>query len=78
MSELFRLLPDGYHSFRVDKAEKDVLKDGREILILQLLAMDDEGIEHRIYDVIETQETLDQFLISIGYPPGSMKLNSRQ
>lgn len=71
MSEL---LPEGNYVCRVDKAEKDTLKDGREILALQLVATDANGKEHRIYEVIQTQERLDQFLVSVGFPPGAMKL----
>ena len=70
------LLPEGNYEFRIDKAEKDILGDGREILTLQLIITDDNGVEHRVYDVIETQAKLDRFLVSIGYPPGSMKLKT--
>jgi hypothetical protein len=74
MSEL---LPEGTYAFVVEKAEKDILSDGREILYVTLLFREN-GKEHRVYDVIQTQEKLDTFLVSIGYPPGSMKLGKIQ
>jgi hypothetical protein len=60
--------------FQVDKAEKDILSDGREVLCLQLIVTHEDGRQERIYDVIETQQKLDEFLSAIGLPPGSMKL----
>jgi hypothetical protein len=74
MSEL---LPEGRYECKIDKAEKDVLSDGREVLCLELLVKDEKGQEHRVYDVIETQEKLDEFLVSLGFRPGAMKLKQK-
>lgn len=57
----------------IDKAEKETLSDGSEVLYLELLYTH-EGKQHRIHEIIQTQERLDEFLASIGYPPGAMKL----
>lgn len=56
--------------YTVKNAQKDTLSDGSEVLFLELLKEDGEII----HDIIRTQEKLDEFLVSIGYPAGSMTL----
>lgn len=72
------LLPEGEYEGTVKKCHKDTLSDGSEVLFVEWEFNDQEGKSHIVHDVIKDQERLDQFLLSIGYPAGSMKLKTKE
>lgn len=68
------LLPEGEHVGTVKKCQKDTLSDGSEVLFVEFECQDAQGKTHIVHDVIQDQERLDSFLVSIGYSAGAMKL----
>ena len=70
------LLPEGFYTAIVKKCHKDTMSDGSEVLFVEAQARGPDNQPHTFHDVITTQARLDQFLLSLGYQPGAMKLKS--
>lgn len=71
------ILPEGEYEFTVKKCALDTLSDGSEVLFIEIECRGRDNKPHTIHEVITTQARLDELLVSIGYPPGAMKLAQR-